>query len=74
MIESQLCKLRGTIDTFVQYGFCELNLRYDYQYSALHRNIVRAYSMFYLYEGHRSVTPLDAARVNRTIFRNNYVH
>ena len=24
--------------------------------------------MFYPYEGYRSVTPLDAARVNRTIF------
>ena len=29
--------------------------------------IVRACSMFYPYEGYRSVTPLDAARVNRTI-------
>ena len=28
---------------------------------------VRACSMFYPYEGYRSVTPLDAARVNRTI-------
>ena len=25
------------------------------------------------YEGHRSVTPLDAARVNRTIFHNHYL-
>ena len=31
------------------------------------QNIVRACSMFY-HEGYRSVTPLDAARVNRTIF------
>ena len=30
--------------------------------------------MFYLYEGYRSVTPLDAARVNRTIFHNHSVH
>ena len=29
---------------------------------------VRACSMFYPYERDRSVTPLDAARVNRTIF------
>ena len=29
--------------------------------------------MFYPCEGHRSVTPLDAARVNRTIFRNHSV-
>ena len=32
------------------------------------QNIVRACSMRYPYEGYRSVTPLDAARVNRTIF------
>ena len=32
------------------------------------QNIVRACSMFYPCEGYRSVTPLDAARVNRTIF------
>ena len=31
-------------------------------------------SMFYPYEGYRSVTPLDAARVNRTIFRDHSVH
>ena len=30
--------------------------------------------MFYPYEGFRSVTPLDAARVNMTIFRNHSVH
>ena len=35
---------------------------------------VRACSMFYPYEGYRSVTPLDAARVNRTIFHNHSVH
>ena len=28
MVETQLCKLRGTSDTFALYGFCELNLRY----------------------------------------------
>ena len=38
------------------------------------QNIVRACSMFYPYERYRSVTPLDAARVNRTIFRNHSVH
>ena len=38
------------------------------------QNIVRAYSMFYPYEGYRSVTPLDAARVTRTIVHNHYVH
>ena len=30
--------------------------------------------MFYLYKGYRPVTPLDAARVNRTIFHNHSVH
>ena len=30
--------------------------------------------MFYPYEGYRSVTPLDAARVNRTISHNHSVH
>ena len=38
------------------------------------QNIVRPCSMFYPYEGYRSVTPLDAARVNRTIFHNHSVH
>ena len=38
------------------------------------QNIVRAYYMFYPYEGYRSVTPLDAARVNRTIFNDHSVH
>ena len=38
------------------------------------QNIVRACSMFYSYEGYRSVTPLDAARVNRTILHNHSVH
>ena len=28
--------------------------------------------MFYPYEGYSSVTPLDTARVNRTIFHHNY--
>ena len=41
------------------------------------QNIVRACSMLYPYEGYRkgyrSVTPLDAARVNRTIFHNHSV-
>ena len=39
-----------------------------------HKKIVRACSMFYHYEGYRSVTPLDAARVNRTIFHSHSVH
>ena len=36
--------------------------------------IVRPCSLFYPYEGYRSVTPLDAARVNRTVFHNHSVH
>ena len=38
------------------------------------QNIVRACSMLYPYEGYRSVAPLDAAKVNRTIFHNHCVH
>ena len=38
------------------------------------RKIVRACSMFFPCEGCRSVTPLDAARVNRMIFHNHSVH
>ena len=40
------------------------------------QNIVQAFSTFYPYEGYtrRSVTPLDAARVNRTVFHNHSVH
>ena len=38
------------------------------------QNIVRACSMLYPYEGYRSVTPLDAARVNWTIFHTHSVH
>ena len=38
------------------------------------QNIVRASSVFYPYEGYRSVTSLDTARVNRTIFHNHSVH
>ena len=37
------------------------------------QNIVFACSMFYPYERDRSVTPLDAARVNRTIFHNHSI-
>ena len=38
------------------------------------QKIVRACSIFYPHEGYRSVTPLDAARVDRTIFHNRSVH
>ena len=37
------------------------------------QNIVRACSMFY-HEGYGSVTPLDAARTNQTIFHKHSVH
>ena len=38
------------------------------------QKIVRECSIFYPHEGYRSVTPLDAALVNRTIFHNHSVH
>ena len=84
MVETQLCKRRGKSETFVgdaysifhlQYGVCELNLRYNYySVSQFLRKVVRACSIFYPHEGYRSVTPLDAARVNRTIFHDHSVH
>ena len=48
------------------YGVCELNLRYGCSYpgSQMLRKVVRACSISYPHEGCRSVTPLDAARVN----------
>ena len=83
MVETQFCKMRGTSDTFfgraysilyLLYGFCGLNLPYDYLYS-VSQKIVRACSLFYPYEIYRSVTPLDATPgVNRTIFHNHSVH
>ena len=36
------------------------------------QNIVHACSTFYPYEGYRSVAPLDAVRVNRTIFHTGH--
>ena len=38
------------------------------------KKIVRACSMFYPYEGYSSVTPMDAARVNRTNLKNEAEH
>ena len=38
------------------------------------QNIIRACFMFYPYEGYRTVTPLDAPRVNRTMFHNHSAH
>ena len=38
------------------------------------KKIARACSMFYSYERYRSVTPMDAARVDRMIFHNHSVH
>ena len=87
MLETQLCQLRVTSDTFVgraysifhlQYGYCELNVRYDHSCSVSQTNkkhkIVRACSMLYPYEGCRLVTLLDTARVNRTTFHNHSGH
>ena len=38
------------------------------------QKVVRACSLFHPYEGYGSVTPLDAAKFNRTIFHNHSVH
>ena len=38
------------------------------------KKFVRACSMFYPYEGYRSVIPLDAARVRRTNLKNEAEH
>ena len=62
---------------YLIYTIVFVNYTYDMivntKYS-VSQKIVRACSMFYPYEGYRSVTPLDAARVNRTIFHNHSVH
>ena len=90
MVETQLCELRGISDTFVGRAYsvfhfllcsvCELNVRYGCYYSTkFHtfygRSFARVlYYIFYPHERYRLVTPLDAARVNRTIFHNHSVH
>ena len=57
------------------YDMVFVNETYDMVIDTqFYTNIVRAFSMFYPYEGYRSVTPLDAVRVNRTIFHNDSVH
>ena len=58
---------------FVNYTY-DINVNTRYLVLSFTQNMVRACSMFYAYEGYRSVTPLDAARVNRTIFHNHSVH
>ena len=70
MVETQLSKLRGTSDTYVRI-ICFLWTKRTIWLLILSftQNIVRACSMFYPYEGYRSVTPLDAARVNRTFIK-----
>ena len=73
MVETQFCKLRGTSDTFVKYVFLWTKHTIWLLILSFTQNIVRACSMFY-HEGYRSVTPLDAARVNRTVFHNHFVH
>ena len=44
------------------------------QFYTKYRSRVFYSSVFYIYEGYRSVTPLDAADVNRTIFHNHSVN
>ena len=65
MVETQLCKLRGTSDTFTSWFLW--TKRTILLMLSFTQNIIRACFIFYPYEGYRSVTPLDAARVNRTI-------
>ena len=75
MVETQLCKLRGTSDTFVRRiwslwakpTICLLILSFTKYRS-------RVFCFILIYERYRSVTPLDAARVNRTIFNNHSLH
>ena len=73
MVETQLCKLRGR-----SYNMVFVNETYDLVINlSFTQNIVRACSMFHPHEGYRqgyrSVTRLDDARVNRTIFHNHSV-
>ena len=55
-----------------------VNLTYDVvvntQFHKFYRRPFACVLCFYPYGGYRSVTPLDAARVNRTIFHNHSVH
>ena len=73
MVETQLCKLRGTSRVRIIW-FLWTKPTIWLLILSLTQNTIRAYPMFYPYEGYRSVTPLDAARVNRTIFHNHSVH
>ena len=81
IVETQLCKVRGTSDTFVGVLILSFVIWFLWTKATLWLLIrsftkknVRVCSMFYPYEGYRSVTPLDAARVNRTISHNHSVH
>ena len=47
---------------FVNYTY-DINVNTRYLVLSFTQNMVRACSMFYAYEGYRSVTPLDAAMV-----------
>ena len=52
-----------------------VNYTYDMNINAQFYTKYRPRVLYvYPYEGYRSVTPLDAARVNRTIFHNHSVH
>ena len=71
MVETQLSKLRGTLDLRFIYdmnGICELNLVVNTWYTASQflGRVVRACSIFCPHEGYnRSVTPLDVVRVEK---------
>ena len=69
MVETQFCKLRGTSDTFVQHGFCELNIRYEMiTHTQFYTNYRPRVFCFIMKDTYRPVTPLDAARVKQDDF------
>ena len=74
MVETQFCKQAAWYIIHVR-KICFLWTKHTIWLLLLSftQNIVRACSMLY-HEGYRSVTPLDAARVNRRVFHNHSVH
>ena len=76
MVETQLCNLRGTSDTFVGRAYfifhtskyiiwCLWTNPTIWLLILSLRKVVRACSIFYPRERYKSVTPLDAARVEK---------
>ena len=78
MVETQLCKLRGTSDTFVRRacstfylwcGVCELNLRYVCYYSASHFFLIRSSARMCLCQTPGRHRPLLTGRFVNTAVR-----